>query len=71
MNQLCYHHFTQLWKHTLYLLAFHLIIIEVHIIQKVVALFLWHISSISSCYDCNCCQSTGIFVYTKVIYSLI
>ena len=69
MNRLCYNHFTQLWKHTFYLLAFHLIIIEVHIIQKVVALFLWHISTISSCYDCNCCQSTGIFVNTKVIYS--
>ena len=36
--------------------------------RGVISLVFGHITIIAASYDCNCCQSTAIFVYTKVIY---
>lgn len=54
-------------KHALYLSAFHLIIIEIHVIQKFVAQFLGHISAIATRHNGNGGQPASGLVSRKII----
>ncbi len=61
-------HLAQCWQHTFYLATFYLIIIEVYIIEQLIAKRFGHVATTTSCYYCYCRQLADIFVVTDVKY---